>query len=72
MQALCAPTYQIVENLYVTLQWTLPIGEGNGNPLQSGQRSLRGYSPWGRKRVRHNLVTKKHPWIQPTMDGFVL
>ena len=34
MQTLCAPIYQIVENLCVTLQWTLPIGEGNGNPLQ--------------------------------------
>ena len=32
------------------------VGEGNGNPLQysclenpHGQRSLAGYSPWGRK-----------------------
>ena len=32
------------------------MGEGNGNPLQypclenpHGQRSLEGYSPWGRK-----------------------
>ena len=25
-----------------------------------GQRSLAGYSPWGRKRVGHNLVTKQH------------
>ena len=24
-----------------------------------GQRSLVGYSPWGRKRVRHNLATKQ-------------
>ena len=24
-----------------------------------GQRSLAGYSPWGRKRVGHNLVTKQ-------------
>ena len=24
-----------------------------------GQRTLEGYSPWGRKRVRHNLVTKQ-------------
>ena len=24
-----------------------------------GQRNLAGYSPWGCKRVRHNLVTKK-------------
>ena len=38
-------------------------GEGNGNPLQYsclgsyGQRTLVGYSPWGCKRVRHNLAT---------------
>ena len=24
-----------------------------------GQRSLAGYSPWGRKRVKHDLVTKQ-------------
>ena len=24
-------------------------GEGNGNPLQHGRRSLAGYSPWGQK-----------------------
>ena len=40
-------------------------GEGNGNPLQSfpgksrGQKSLVGYSPWGLKRVRHDLATKR-------------
>ena len=41
-------------------------GEGNGNPLQysclekfHGQRSLVGYSPWGRKGVGHDLVTKE-------------
>ena len=41
-------------------------GGGNGNPLQyaclgksHGQRSLAGYSPWGRKTVRHDLVTKQ-------------
>ena len=37
-------------------------GEGNGNPLQPGkshrQRSMEGYSPWGRKEVRHELVTE--------------
>ena len=29
-----------------------------------GQRYLMGYSPWGRKRVRHDLVTKQQqqPW----------
>ena len=25
------------------------------------QRRLQGYSPWGRKRVRHDLATKKNP-----------
>ena len=37
-----------------------------GTPLQHflpgkshGQRSLSGYSPWGHKRVGHNLVTKR-------------
>ena len=37
--------------------WVHP-GEGNGNPLQHsclgnfhGQRSLAGYSPWGRKEL---------------------
>ena len=29
--------------------------EGNGKPGKSfGQRNLVGYSPWGRKRVRHD------------------
>ena len=40
------------------------LGEENGNlvflPGKShGQRSLEGYSPWGGKRVGHNLVTKQ-------------
>ena len=41
-------------------------GGGHGNPLQysclenpHGQRSLAGYSPWGHKRVRHNLEAKQ-------------
>ena len=40
--------------------------EGNGNPLQypclgnpMDQRSLAGYSPWGCKRVTHNLATEQ-------------
>ena len=39
-------------------------GEGNGNPTPVffpgecyGQRSLAGYSPWGYKRVKHDLAT---------------
>ena len=46
-------------------------GEGNGNLLQysclgtsHGQRSLVSYSPWGRKRVGPNLVTKQQScWL---------
>ena len=30
--------------------------------------SLVGYSPWGHKRVRHDLVTKQHSYI--TKQGF--
>ena len=28
----------------------------------NGQRSLAGYSPWGRKIARHKLVTKQQQW----------
>ena len=37
-------------------------GEGNGSPLQYsclGNPMDRGASPWGHKRVRHNLATKQ-------------
>ena len=49
------------------------IGEGNGNPLQYsclGNPLDRGvwwatrYSPWGSKRVRHDLATKQKEAIQ--------
>ena len=47
-------------------------GEGDGNPLQCSclgnpmdRGSLLGCSPWGRKRVRHDLATK-----QSMSDGF--
>jgi len=39
--------------------------EGNGNPLRYSylenptQRSLTGYSPWGHKKVSHDLATKQ-------------
>ena len=47
-----------------------------------GQRNLAGYSPWGCKRVRHNLVTKQQQglgeellfyreWISATLLGDV-
>ena len=42
------------------------LGEGNGNPLQYlclensiDRESLVVYTPWGHKRVRHNLVTEQ-------------
>ena len=35
-----------------------------------GQRSLAGYSPWGHKRVRHNLVTKQ-PQKIVALQGWV-
>ena len=41
---------------------------GHGTPLQCsclgkshGQRCLAGYSPWGRKRVGHDLATEQPP-----------
>ena len=43
-------------------------GEGNGNPLQYSclgnpmYRSLAGYSPWGCKRVGHDLATEPKQW----------
>ena len=50
------------------------VGEGNGNPLSilaweiPQKRSLVGYSPYCRKRVRHNLVTKQQQTLHGT-DG---
>ena len=43
-------------------------GEGNSNSLiflpgkSHGQRSLVGYSPWGHKRVGHDLATKQQQY----------
>ena len=36
----------------------------------SGQRSLMGYSPWGRKRVRRDLATKKTRVMALAVTGF--
>ena len=33
-----------------------------------GQRSLAGYSPWGHKRVGHNLTTKQQNKQQQPAD----
>ena len=35
------------------------------------QRSLEGYSPWGRKRVRHDWVTAQQTIVQPPVDRSV-
>ena len=37
-----------------------------------GQRNLAGYSPWGCKRVRHNLVTKQQQNIFYTLFFILL
>ena len=41
-------------------------GVGNAPVFLSGkfhgQRSLVGYSTWGKKRVRHDLTTKQQKW----------
>ena len=51
-------------------------GGGHGNPLRYSwlenphrPKNLAGYSPWGCKRVRHNLVTKHHVWIDTRADS---
>ena len=51
-------------------------GEGNGHLLQDsclgkshGQKSLADYSPWSRKRVGHNLMTKPQP--TPARESFL-
>ena len=48
-----------------SLAWEDPLEEGMATiPLlltekSHGQRSLVGYSPWGRKGIRHDLATKQ-------------
>ena len=46
-------------------------GEGNGNPTpvflpgkSHRQKSLAGYSPWGRKRIGHDLATNQQQQLQ--------
>ena len=36
-----------------------------------GQRSLEGYSPWGHKRVRHDLVTEQQIMPQIPMSSYI-
>ena len=55
----------IQETQVQSLGWEDPLVRGMAThsiflPGKShGQRSLVGYSPWGRKRVRHNLATQQ-------------
>ena len=44
--------------------WKITVGKEMATPVflpgkSHGQRSLKGYSPWGCKRVRHYLSTKQ-------------
>jgi len=42
------------------IPWIRKCEPTPGLPGKShGQRSVEGYSPWGRKKVRHDLVTEK-------------
>ena len=36
-----------------------------------GQRSLMGYSPWGRKRVTHDLATEHAHWLSRDEDSML-
>jgi len=36
-----------------------------------GQRSLAGYSPWGRKRARHDLATKQQMEVKHRQENKV-
>ena len=55
------------------------LGEGKWQPTpvvlpgkSHGQRSLVDYSPWGRKRVRNDLVTKQQQKVTLQNDAFRL
>ena len=43
-----------LEDQHLATQSSLLAGKSHG------QRSLADYSPWGRKRVGHDLATKQH------------
>ena len=52
-------------------------GEGNGKPLQYSclenpmdRGAWQGYSPWGCKRVRHDLATRQEQ--QQSLSAFLL
>ena len=60
------PMQEMQETQVRFLDFHFPEKEMATTPLflhgkSYGQRSLAGYSPWGRKRVRHNLATKEQP-----------
>ena len=54
-------------------------GGGNGNPLQHSclgnpmdRRAWQGYSPWGCKRVRHDLATKQQQTTDVSRENWLL
>ena len=60
-------------------EWGRSPGEGNSksfqyfyleNPRERGSRE--GYSPWGHKRVGHNLATKQQQYIQINIFYFLI
>ena len=63
------PGVSVVKNLPANAEDTGSI-PGSGKPLFfprifHGQRSLAGYSPWGRKRVGHDSVTNQQQSCTP-------
>ena len=58
----------LVAYSYIRSRLRNSAGEGNSAHASMlsgkchGQRSLVGYSPWGHKRVQHNLLTKQQGW----------
>ena len=50
-----------VGKLPLRRKWQLTAVFLPGNPMD--RRSLEGYSPWGHKRVRHDLATKWQPFF---------
>ena len=65
------PAIQEAQKMWVqSLGWEDPLEEEMaihssilGRKKSHGQRNLVGYSPWGHKRVGHELVTKSLPLL---------
>ena len=76
--SLLAHTVKNLPAMWVDLGSTPGLGrspeERNGYPLQYSclvNSMDRGYSPWGCKRVRHNLVTQKQLYLLEYIIAFV-